>query len=168
MTKLKTHHREFVILLIASNAGISIEEIKSKFSDRYPQQSITDIQINNIKAKYKDRINNFREDSRLALIKAFELGMFKYAHKLNRLLALERLIELGLNGYEEQVQTAKGEIREVRKVDLYVVAPAIKAIKEEVEEITKSNDANYQINIELTEPTSDVEEDHESNPQATS
>ncbi|MBD2196604.1 hypothetical protein [Calothrix parietina] len=160
---LNQQHKDYLILLLISNPTLSNGQIKKEFNERFPGQSLTDKQIIYLKQKEGLAFKFFTDNSTLAIEKALEIGLLRYSHKLARLKVLERVVDLGLNGYIEQVQTSKGTVVDLHKVNLPVVVQAVKSIKEEMDELNINNESNYEINITLTDPIEiEGEDDDES------
>lgn len=164
MAQLKSLHKELILLLIASSGNLTHQQIISIVKERYPKVSITLAQIKELEEHEADTIQTYRVDGKLAVIKALEMGLLKYSHKLSRLLALEKVVDLGVHGYIEQVQTSKGTVVDLRKNNLHAANQALKLIKDEMDNILVENTTGYQINVNLTEPLDQEEEDEFAEP----
>jgi hypothetical protein len=123
--RLNQEHKDYLILLIISNPIISNDAIRQEFEERFGEV-VTDKQIIYLKQKEGLAFKFFKDNTTQAIERALEIGFLKYTNKLSRLKLLERVADLGLNGYTEQVQTSKGTVVDLHKINLPVVIQAAK------------------------------------------
>jgi hypothetical protein len=157
--RLNQEHKDYLILLIISNPIISNDAIRQEFEERFGEV-VTDKQIIYLKQKEGLAFKFFKDNTTQAIERALEIGFLKYTNKLSRLKLLERVADLGLNGYTEQVQTSKGTVVDLHKINLPVVIQAAKSIKEEMDELNTRSESNYEITINLSDPV-EIEGDDE-------
>lgn len=158
--RLSQEALDLMLLLLAVNPTIYPKQIRAILEDRF-DESPTDKQIRHQKEKHQDRIKELRENSKLTVELGLELGLIgKYSSKLSRIAALEKVIDQGIDGAYEEVQSARGEVLSLKKMNLPAALSALKQLREEFGEDVSEEEFTVNINL-ATPPPEDDEDDEE-------
>jgi hypothetical protein len=159
---LTNTHKEFLAIVFAGNSKVTYNQIREIFEDKFPDLVPSDKQIRVFKQKNHDLIDSFRRDDKLSFSKAMELGLLKYSTKLSRICALEKIVHMGIYGYQDQTSGARGQVITLDKKDLPTAIRAINAIKQEIQEVGSDDSSTYQISVELaTVPPQEADDEAE-------
>ncbi|MBD2515196.1 hypothetical protein H6G93_09280 [Nostoc sp. FACHB-973] len=151
MSKLLTKHQEFILITLATEPGIKYPRVQALFAEQFEGCTVSVKQLRCLKEKSESQIETYRTNQYLAFEKALQHGLLKYGNKVSRLLALERVVSMSLEGYTEQT-VSRGAVVDLYKKNLPAAVQALKLIKEEISEANANAGGEFVIKVETAEP----------------
>ncbi|MEH1858041.1 MAG: hypothetical protein V7L21_08570 [Nostoc sp.] len=122
--------RDFLILLLSIQPHLSQPQMTALFKDKFDVE-LTAQQLKTLIKNSKQKVEDLQKNEALTLELAQRVGLINLHSKINRTLALEEIVRMTKDGYEQQTQSSRGEVVSYIKRDPKVAVDALKALKEE-------------------------------------
>lgn len=114
------------------------------FVYKFHGEEITPKDIEKVISEEKDEIDKYRMGGVSCVQKALKLCDLPYAPMMDRLRQLGEIVSMGVNGYQEEKASNKGDVVLVEQKNLPASLEALKQIHNIMEEVDTLDDEDYE------------------------